>query len=509
MPETVRFNRFNKGTEDFVTTGLQLEYIAGEKPESTAVVEIDKKGNETSISWKGLRDLSNRMAWMLLDRGIDAKSTVIVTWPNGILHVAAMLAIWKCGACYVPIPYKTTIAELDGVVDTLHPQLIFTDLDVDEGAESAVSSEKAEALSAGFSSDFPPDVISNPNIITLSGGSTGKPKLIRQKLPVGNSDDTLRGWRDMVGMEFEMVQMLLGPMFHGAPHSCIMNGLFMGNEVIIPHNLCPENLIELIKKYKVEYMQMVPTLMHRIVKETGVRAADFATIKAFCHTGGVCSQWLKREWFKLIAPERVYELYSQTEVIGLCAIRGDQWLKHPGSVGRPVGGGKVSIRDEYGHEVPTGTVGEIFMTPPADFFYTEYINAPPIELMPDGFRSVGDMGYVDEDGYLYFSDRRSDIIVTGGENVFAAEVENAIMQYPDVLDAVVVGIPDPEWGRRVHAVIEARGQLDVQALKAFLKTRLTPYKIPKTYEQVQTIKHEGNGKIQRSRILKECIARGV
>lgn len=508
MPESVRFNRFNKGTEDFVTPGLQLEYVADAKPDGTAIVEIDKQGKEIKISWDGLRKLSNRIAWLLIDKGIDSDSTVIATWPNNILHVAAMLAIWKCGACYVPIPSKTTIAELDGVLDTLHPKLLLTDLELDEDAD-AISGARLEELSAGFAETLPPDVVSNPNIITLSGGSTGRPKLIRQNLAAGHTDDTLRGWCEMIGMGFEMMQMLLGPIFHGAPHSCLMNGLFMGNTIIMPHNLCPDSIIKLIKEFGVEYMQMVPTLMHRIVKEPGVSAADFATIKAFSHTGGVCSEWLKREWFKLIPPERVYEMYSQTEVIGLCCIRGDQWLKHPGSVGRPVGGGKISIRDENGHEVPTGTVGEIFMTPPADFFYTEYINAPPIELMPDGYRSVGDMGYVDEDGYLYFSDRRSDIIVTGGENVFAVEVENAIMQYPNVLDAVVVGLPDPEWGRRIHAVIESREKIDIADLKSFLKTRLTPYKIPKTYELVPSIRHEGNGKIQRMRIMKECIARGV
>ena len=114
MPESVRFNRFNKGTEDFVTPGLQLEYVADAKPDGTAIVEIDKQGKEIKISWDGLRKLSNRIAWLLIDKGIDSDSTVIVTWPNNILHVAAMLAIWKCGACYVPIPSKTTIAELDG-----------------------------------------------------------------------------------------------------------------------------------------------------------------------------------------------------------------------------------------------------------------------------------------------------------------------------------------------------------------------------------------------------------
>ena len=509
MPDAVRFNRFNTGAEDYITFGRQLEYIAAAKGGAPALIEIDKEGNETVITYGGLRGLSNRMANMLLDMGIGKGSVVVVTYPNTIMHVAAMAAIWKTGACYLPMPHKTTHVELQGVLDTLKPALLFTDLKEPEGYR-AIHSSDVERLAAEYSDGFPPDVISNPNIITLSGGSTGKPKLIRQKIPVGNSDDTVRGWFEMVGMRWEDVQLLCGPLFHGAPHSCVMNGLFCGNKIIMPRSLCPEVLIDIIKKYKVNFMQMVPTLMHRIVKEPGVSAGDFASVTGFCHTGGVCSEWLKRAWFKLIPPERVYEMYSQTEVIGLCCIRGDQWLRHPGSVGRPIGGGKVSIRDEEGHEVPTGSVGEIFMTPPADFFYTEYINAPPIELMPDGYRSVGDMGYVDEEGYLYFADRRSDIIVTGGENVFAVEVENAVMSHPQVLDAVVVGIPDPEWGRRIHAVIEPRGDgLDIAELKSYLKTLLSPYKVPKTFELVDSIHHESNGKVQRSKILKECIARGV
>ena len=131
------------------------------------------------------------------------------------------------------------------------------------------------------------------------------------------------------------------------------------------------------------------------------------------------------------------------------------------------------------------------------------------EVLRDGWYFTGDIATLDDEGFLTLVDRKSNMVITGGENVFAVEVENAIMQYPNVLDAVVVGLPDPEWGRRIHAVIESREKIDIADLKSFLKTRLTPYKIPKTYELVPSIRHEGNGKIQRMRIMKECIARGV
>jgi len=202
-------------------------------------------------------------------------------------------------------------------------------------------------------------------------------------------------------------------------------------------------------------------------------------------------------------------MYSMTEVIGMCAIRGDEWLRHPGSVGLPQYGSKISIRDCDGKELGPYEVGNIYMSPPAGFFYTEYINERPLNTLDDNFRSVGDMGYVDSEGYLYFADRRSDMIVTGGENVFAAEVENAMLRDPHVLDAVVVGIPDAEWGRRLHAVLETDGQIDAAELKSFLKQFLLPYKIPKTYEFVKRIKRKENGKIARDEVLNDCIARGV
>lgn len=508
MAVNVRLNRYNLGAGDFVTPGMQLHYVAEAKPDEPAVIRIHSDGSEERISWSELDKLTNQMAWMLMDKGVRPDSTVLVSYPNSIEHICANYAIWKTGPCYMPVSCRTSAEELLELQTLLSPAAALTDIDVDEKVFKCGMDELREACS-GYPEDMTPDVISNPNIINASGGSTGKPKLIRQKIPCGHSDGSLKSWFDVSGMDFDQIQLLAGPLFHGAPHIAAMNGLFTGGTLILPPSLCPDILVECVEKYKVQFIQTVPTLMHRIIKMAGLKKESFASLQALCHTGGVCSEWLKRAWLEILPPEKIYEMYSMTEVIGMCAIRGDEWLRHPGSVGLPQYGSKISIRDCDGKELGPYEVGNIYMSPPAGFFYTEYINERPLNTLDDNFRSVGDMGYVDSEGYLYFADRRSDMIVTGGENVFAAEVENAMLRDPHVLDAVVVGIPDAEWGRRLHAVLETDGQIDAAELKSFLKQFLLPYKIPKTYEFVKRIKRKENGKIARDEVLNDCIARGV
>ena len=501
------FNRYNRSGTDFVTPGMQLKYVSDEKPDGDAVIYVDGE-HEERISWRELHLASNRAANYLLSLNVGPGTSVITTYPNGIEHIVAAFGIWKAGACYVPLSCRTTRLELEQLDALLDCRIAFTDIPLPDGVTSVGSADFYERLSS-FSDEMPPDTLAIPNLITASGGSTGKPKLIRQNIPCGHSDNSLSSWFDVSGMAFDQSQLMCGPLFHGAPHIAAFNGLFAGNPLVIPATLCPDGLLKLIKRFKISYMQLVPTLMHRLIKLPGISRKDFESLEALCHTGGVCSEWLKRAWLQILAPERVYELYSMTEVIGMCAIRGDEWLKHPGSVGKPKYGSKISIYGPDGLELPPREVGEIFMSPPEGFFYTEYINADPLKVRYGGFRSVGDMGYVDEEGYLYFADRRSDMIVTGGENVFAAEVEDALLRHANVLDAVVVGIPDAEWGRRLHAVIESDTPMDPAELKSFLRQYLLPYKIPKSFEFVSRIKRNDSGKIEREAILRDCIERGV
>lgn len=500
------YNKFNRGTTNFVTAGMQLKYIADHKPDSTAILYIDKGEKTFSITWRQLFIQSNKLAWMLKEKKIEPGTVIMVAWPNCIEHIIAAFAIWKIGACYLPISNKAAKEELLEIKDMISPTVAFAEFEIPK-VPLIINTKMMYESIKGQPEEMPEDIMANPNMISLTGGTSGKLKLIRQNMPSGISDDIFRIWFHMSGMRFEQRQLLLGPLFHGAPHTAAFNGLFSGNTLVIPRNLCPDNIVKLIKKYQIEYMQLVPILLNRIIKLPGIQKEDFASIKAICHTSGFCSDWLKQKWIDMLAPEKVYEIYSMTEVIGLTCIRGDEWLKHPGSVGLPVGNGKISIRDKRGKEVSARELGEIYMTSPNESFSTEYMNKGQLKITADGFRSVGDFGYIDEDGYLYFVDRRNDMFVTGGENVFATEVETALLRHRDIMDVIVIGIPDEEWGRRIHAVIESTIDMPEEELKTFLRQYLSPYKIPKTFEFVKSLRRMSNGKTDRSRILKEHVAR--
>lgn len=502
------FNKFNRGTSNFVTAGMQLKYVADYKPDSTAIIYIDKEEKTSFITWRQLFIQSNKLAWMLKEKKIEPGAVIMVAWPNCIEHIIVAFAIWKIGACYLPISNKTAANELLEISNMISPSIAFAEFDV-PGVPSTLNIKMMYEGMEGQPEEMPEDIEADPNMISLSGGTSGKPKLIRQNMPSGISDDIFQIWFHMSGMGFEQRQLLLGPLFHGAPHTAAFNGLFSGNTLVIPRNLCPCNIVKLIKKYQIEYIQMVPTILNRIIKLPGIQKKDFASIKAICHTSGFCSDWLKQRWMNLLEPKKVYEIYSMTEIIGLTCIRGDEWLKHPGSVGLPVGNGKILICDNQGRELPPRELGEIYMTSPAECFSTEYMNKGQLEITACGFRSVGDFGYVDEEGYLYFVDRRNDMLVTGGENVFVTEVESALLRHKDIMDVIVIGIPDEEWGRRIHAVIESIRELPEEELRAFLRQYLSPYKIPKTFEFVKSLRRVGNCKTDRDRILRECVARGV
>lgn len=502
------FNKFNRGTSNFVTAGMQLKYIADYKPHSVAIIYIDKEGKTSSITWRELHVQSNKLAWRLREKKIGIGSTVMVAWPNCIEHIIATFAIWKVGACYLPISNKTAQKELIEITEMISPSLTFSEFKVPSTNLTLNMKMMYEEIE-GQSEEMPEDIIVNPNMISLSGGTTGKPKLICQNMPSGISDDIFKMWFHMSGMDFEEKQLLLGPLFHGAPHTAAFNGLFSGNTLIMPRNLCPDNIMKLIKEYEVEYMQLVPILLNRIVRLPNINKEDFASIKAICHTSGFCSDFLKQTLIELLAPEKVYEIYSMTEIIGVTCIRGDEWLKHPGSVGLPMGYGQISIRDNDGIELPPYKLGEIYMTSPDKSFNTKYMNKDQLKVTEDGFRSVGDLGYVDEEGYLYFVDRRNDMLVTGGENVFVNEVETALLRHKDIIDAIVIGIPDEEWGRRIHSIIEVQGAISEEELRNFLRQYLSPYKIPKTFEFVRNLRRTDSGKIDREQMLTDCVVRGV
>ncbi|MBP3538261.1 MAG: AMP-binding protein, partial [Oscillospiraceae bacterium] len=262
------FNFFNVGEESFFTPGTQLANIARVKPDAPAVIYISPENVESRMTWRELEVLSNRIAWYLIDLGIKPGKSVIVALPNIPTHIAIAFAIWKAGGCYVPVSNRTPQRNMAEICECVSPSLVITNRKKPAGYESLTSAELKE-LSADKSDKMPPDILAIPNLANCSGGTTGKTKVIEQHLPAGESDESLKFWFSITGMRFEMRQLLAGPLFHGAPHSAAFNGLYSGNTLVMPASLDAQTIVDCIKKYQIQFVQMVPTLMQRIIKMPG------------------------------------------------------------------------------------------------------------------------------------------------------------------------------------------------------------------------------------------------
>ena len=225
--------------------------------------------------------------------------------------------------------------------------------------------------------------------------------------------------------------------------------------------------------------------------------------------GAPCPAWLKAAWIDWLGPDRIFELYGGTELIGTTLITGREWLMHKGSVGKVQPGSRMRILDEEGRDCPAGEIGEIYFLPDRGKSSTyEYIGA---EARAVGeWETLGDLGYVDEEAYLYIVDRRTDMIVSGGANIFPAEVEAALDQHPEVQSSIVIGLPDADLGQRAHAIVQIAGASpargDDDGLRDFLSERLVRYKIPRTFEFTDDNLRDDAGKARRSKMRDDRIS---
>jgi bile acid-coenzyme A ligase len=274
--------------------------------------------------------------------------------------------------------------------------------------------------------------------------------------------------------------------------------------VVVMPRFDAAELLRLIETYRVQWTFLVPTMMHRVWRlPAAVRAGtDMSSLQVVLHGAAPCAPWLKRVWLDWLGPQRIFELYASTEAQAACLISGTEWLEHPGSVGR-VARGEIRVLDAEHCDVPPDQVGEIWMrrTPGTPETY-RYLGAEATTV-DGGWESTGDMGWVDTDGYVHLTDRKPDMIVVGGANVFPAEIEIALDEHPSVLSSCVIGLPDEEYGDVVHAVVQTDGPLDEAELLDHLRQRLAAYKLPRSFERVDEPLRDDAGKVRRARVRAE------
>lgn len=482
-----------------VSFGQRIAMLAEEHPDQDAIIFIPLVGEEERVSWERLDRRSNQLARLLAEWGVTETSRVVVGMPNIPAHYLVTIAAWKLGALVIPIRYNLPARERDALLDLAEPTVVIAPW----GREINHPLIGPEELIATYEWDDSalPDVIAHPGKSICSGGSTGRPKIIVDPRPWAFVPGEVV--RVGVGMRQGQTQLVAGPLYHNSPFSWSHMGLFEDHTLVLFEKFDAARVVDAIERHRVNFGFLAPTMMQRIIRLPDIEARDFSSVEAFFHTAAPCPPWLKRAWIDLIGAEKLYEGFGATEAVGSCQIRGDEWLEHPGSLGRPVGCDLV-ILDEDWQPVPTGEVGEIFMRPHTNRATYAYIGSDPARTTPDGFVSVGDMGWVDEEGYLFLADRRTDLIITGGANVYPAEVEAALSEHHEITDVAVIGLPDEEWGKRVHAVVQTGStELTAGDLDAHCRERLASYKVPKTWEFVAALPRDEAGKIRRSALVAE------
>jgi bile acid-coenzyme A ligase len=299
--------------------------------------------------------------------------------------------------------------------------------------------------------------------------------------------------------------LVLAPMYHVNAFATL-HSMLAGDRLVVLEKFDARRAIDVIEKHKITTFTATPTMLQRIADAPGVDDRDLASLAWILQGAAPMPPSLVHRWAGLIGAEKIMMAYGSTEGFGLTALRGDEWMAHPGSVGRPLPGTEVMIVGDDEKELPTGEIGEIFLKSARTGGSTYLGDVPQARRIGDGFATMGDLGHVDSGGYLYLADRRSDLIITGGANVFPAEVESALIDHPKIADIVVIGLKDPDWGRRVHAIIEPADPASppsAQDVREYAKSRLAAYKVPKTVEIVDAIPRSEATKVNRGRLTDE------
>ena len=459
-------------------------------------------------------------------RGGDAVAVAAASHPDAL---CVALAVTQIGGYYVPVSSSSTAPEVAYVLENCGADFLFAESAVLERVGTELSELPCRHVirlgkgARGGSHTSVDEIVdaANPDwrmyrrcgqIMPYTSGTTGRPKGVRRPLPDADPDQY---WGISSASSFETlhlghraddVHLVVSPMYHTAIINLASAALHVGQTVVVRERFEPLDTLDAVERYRVTNAHMVPTQFHRLlsVDETVRQGYDLTSIKALLHGAAPCPLAVKHRMIQWLGPV-ISEYYGASEGGGTF-VSADEWLRRPGTVGRPYTGAEVHILDDLGAPVPPGVVGRVFLKPLGQLF--EYHGDPDktAESRSDGLITAGDLGYVDDAGYLFLRGRANDLVITGGVNVYPVEVEDALFAHPAIADATVIGLPDEEWGEIVTAVIELHSgwvadQSTQAAILSHCGERLARYKIPKRMEFVDDLPREPNGKIRKPQLV--------
>lgn len=494
-----------------------LTEIAAEAPNRAAII-TEPEG--CVLTYQQLEARSNQVAHFFRERGLKPGDKVVILSENRPEYLVIAWGAHRSGLHYIGVNCHLTHAEVRVIIEDSGADIIITSEKLGQAANIAVGSSgngRRGRLIMGAELDgwenfesvvktFPETPISDQaegDFMLYSSGTTGRPKGIKREVggAVGTYPDVPGRWmREILDMKAGDVYLSPAPLYHAAPMGWCMGAHRTGATVVVMASFDPELNLELIQRHRVTHGQWVPTMFVRILKLDSVRRSQFdlSSLKFAVHGAAPCPVEVKLEMIKWWGPI-LFEYYACTEGVGATAIDSNEWLKKPGSVGRPLMG-QPYITDEEGRELPRGEVGTVWFTGGVPFEYHGDPGKTQASIDAQGGATVGDLGYLDEDGYLFLSDRRAHLIISGGVNIYPREIEDVLIMHPDVADVAVVGLPDQDLGERVVAAVETvPGAVagTEERLLEFAATRLARYKIPREVRLVDSLPRTPTGKMRK------------
>jgi acyl-CoA synthetase (AMP-forming)/AMP-acid ligase II len=514
---------------------LRPDDHADRTPDAAAVI-VPATGQR--ISYRTMVDQSRRLANVLRSRGLEPGDHVAILMSNVPEYFEVVWAARRAGYFYTAIKWHLTPGEVRYMLENSDSKALIVSADLAGVASQAAAGlpglslrllvgpalantaadalrpgweDYAAAVGAAGTAPLGPEL--EGQAMLYSSGTTGRPKgIVHAKIDIARKFGEVEGdilWVNRYGLGPDTVTLNVGPLYHAAPLVSAMSTHRHGGTVVLPPKFDAEQTLAAIERYRVTYAQFVPTMFIRLLRLPADvrRRYDVTSLRAVAHTAAPCPVEVKRRMIDWFGPV-ISEYYSATEAAGHVSIRSEEWLEHPGSVGR-VAPGSVAITDDAGRELPPGEDGVIWFTRPANkFAYHGDPDKSAAMYNDKGWAKMGDIGHLDSAGYLYITGRSDHTIISGGVNIYPREIEDLLIEHPAVDDVAVIGVPDDEYGESVQAVVTLRdgytgGDLLERDIIDWSRARLAHYKCPKSVTFVGSLPRSVAGKMMKHRLIEQ------
>jgi acyl-CoA synthetase (AMP-forming)/AMP-acid ligase II len=496
--------------------------IAREQPDKTAYVMSDAG---TRVSYRELEDAANQAAQLFRRLGLTRGDHIALLLENHPCFLQICWAAQRAGLYYTAISWRLQPEEVEYIVNNCEARVFITSSgrqhvvdSLDDKMPNVIARYMIDGTIDGYESweesiaQMPTDEIEDQAegaAMLYSSGTTGYPKGVKRALPDTpyGAGEALSLMAALYGASTDSIYLSPAPLYHAAPLTFVMNCLRSGIEVVVMEHFDPEQALQAIERYQVTHGQWVPTMFIRMLKlpDESRLKHDVSSLQCAIHAAAPCPIPIKEQMIDWWGPV-LYEYYAGTEGNGFVQLNSAEWLEHKGSVGRPLNC-EVHICDDDGAELPAGEPGTVYFGGGGEFEYYKDEEKTAGSRHPNGWTTLGDVGYLDDEGYLYLTDRKHFMIISGGVNIYPQEAENVLITHDKVLDVAVFGVPNEDFGEEVKGVVQLRDPNDASPLLEvelidYCREHLSHLKCPRSIDFRDELPRHPTGKLYK-RLLKD------